>query len=276
MSTQHFSFTMRSEPQIRDRLTLRSVASAKYEGDWNSIPHAHGYTELFYIVGGDGQFRIDNDLFPVRANQLVVVNPNIVHTEVSYEAHPLEYIVVGIEGTELSAPDNGDNRFCIFSFPEANQALWCMQNILRERQNRELEYETLCQAYMDILIVQIMRCARLSVAHAATGQRLNRQCSIIRHYIDTHYKERLTLDQLADQANANKHYLAHAFKKEYGTSPINYMISCRVREGKRLLLETDYSLTQIAHILGFSSASYFSQTFRRVEGMSPKEYRKVK
>lgn len=54
------------------------------------------------------------------------------------------------------------------------------------------------------------------------------------------------------------------------------MISCRVREGKRLLLETDYSLTQIAHILGFSSASYFSQTFRRVEGMSPKECRKVK
>jgi AraC-like DNA-binding protein len=54
------------------------------------------------------------------------------------------------------------------------------------------------------------------------------------------------------------------------------MIDCRIREGKRLLAETDLSLSQIANILGFSSASYFSQSFRKSEGISPIEFRKMR
>ena len=78
---------------------------------------------------------------------------------------------------------------------------------------------------------------------------------------------------LADEAHVSKYYLAHAFKAEYGISPINYQISLRIKESRYLLRETDMSLSQIARVLGFSSASYFSQSFRRAEGMSPLEYR---
>ena len=53
------------------------------------------------------------------------------------------------------------------------------------------------------------------------------------------------------------------------------MIACRIREGKRLLAETDHSLSQIAAVLGFSSSSYFSQSFRNAEGIRPTEYRKA-
>ena len=71
----------------------------------------------------------------------------------------------------------------------------------------------------------------------------------------------------------NKFYLSHAFKREYGVSPINYMISRRIEESKYLLAETDLSLSQIAQLLGFSSLSYFSQVFHRSQEISPKEYR---
>lgn len=94
-------------------------------------------------------------------------------------------------------------------------------------------------------------------------------------YIDHHYKENITLDQLAEKVSITKYYMVHAFKREYGVSPINYIINCRIKEGKRLLAETDLSLSQIAAILGFSSSSYFSQTFRNAEGTSPTEYRKA-
>ena len=52
-------------------------------------------------------------------------------------------------------------------------------------------------------------------------------------------------------------------------------VARRLQEGKRLLIETDLSLSQISTILGFSSASYFSQSFRKAEGISPVEYRKA-
>ena len=132
-----------------------------------------------------------------------------------------------------------------------------------------------CQAYMDILVVQLMRNTGTSMTQVAEPSPSNRQCAAIRRYIDNHYKEPLNLDLLAAEAKVNKYYLAHAFKQAYGISPINYMISRRIQAGKRLLVETDLALSQISGILGFSSASYFSQSFRKAEGISPAEYRKV-
>ena len=275
MSHTNYTFSLTKESLPRQHMILRNVASAKYGGDWHSTPHAHSYTELFYIVGGDGQFQINDSLFPVHAHQLVVVNPNIIHTEVSYEAHPLEYIVLGIEGLELTIPGSGEARYCIYSFPANNDVLTCMQRVLQEMQERKPEHQTVCLAYMDLIMVQLLRHASVSVSQAPSRFPANPQCAAVRQYIDQHYKESITLDLLAEKARINKYYMAHAFKREYGVSPINYLISCRIREGKRLLSETDLSLSQIAAVLGFSSSSYFSQSFRSAEGMSPTEYRKA-
>ena len=275
MSHTNYTFSLKSDSLTRQHMTLRNVASAKYGGDWHSIPHAHSYTELFYIVGGDGQFQINGSQFPIQPHQLVVVNPNILHTEVSYAAHPLEYIVLGIEGLELTIPGSDEARFCIYSFPEHNEVLTCMRSVLREMQERGPEYQTMCLAYMDIIMVQLMRHTSMSVTQSHSRFPANRQCASVQQYIDDHYKESITLDLLAEKVSINKYYMAHAFKREYGVSPINYLIACRIREGKRLLTETDLSLSQIAAVLGFSSSSYFSQSFRNAEGLSPTEYRKA-
>ncbi len=275
MSHIQYAFNLMKEKQPQEQMKLRNVASAKYGGDWHSTPHAHSYTELFYIIGGNGQFRIDDEQFPVRAHQLVIVNPNIIHTELSYEAHPLEYIVLGMEGLEISSPGTNEGRYCIYTFPAENKVLNCMQSILLEMQQREPEHQMVCQAYMNILVVQLMRNTSTSMTHVPGNSPANRQCAAIRCYIDNHYKEPLTLDLLAAEVNVNKYYLSHAYKQTYGISPINYVIARRIQEGKRLLLETDLSLSQISGILGFSSASYFSQSFRKAEGISPVEFRKA-
>ena len=274
MSHTNYPFKLISEAISRQQMILRSIASSRYGGDWHSIPHTHDYTELFYITDGDGQFQIDEQIFPVQAHQLVVVNPGTVHTEVSYAACPLEYIVLGIEGLELTIPGSQEVRHCVYSFPEQNEVLDCMQRVLLEMQEGRPEYQTLCLAYMDIIMVQLIRNASISVTQSCARFPANRQCAAVRHYIDQHYKESITLDILAEKVSINKFYMAHAFKREYGVSPINYLILCRIREAKRLLAETDLSLSQIAAVLGFSSSSYFSQSFRSAEGISPTEYRK--
>ena len=275
MSHTNYTFSLTKETASRQQMVLRNVASATYGGDWHSIPHAHSYTELFYIIGGDGQFLINEQLFPVHSHQLVVVNPNIIHTEVSYEARPLEYIVLGIDGLELTNPGPDGAPYCIYSFPEHNQVLTCMQNVLQEMQDCRPEYQTACLAYMQIILVQLTRSASVSVTQTSSRFPANRHCASVRQYIDQHYKENITLDLLAERVSINKYYMAHAFKREYGVSPINYLIARRIQEGKRLLTETDHSLSQIASVLGFSSSSYFSQSFRNAEGISPTEYRKT-
>ena len=248
---------------------LLNVSSCRYGDDWHSFPHTHSYTELFFIAGGKGQFLIQGQVFPVDVNNLVIINPNILHTELSLNAQPLEYIVLGLEGVELAS----DDQFCILDHIESSEISSCFRNILREMELMPIGYQEICQAYMEILIIRLMRNAALTMQEDSQSASGNRQCAAIKRYMDLHFKEPLTLEQLAGEAHMNKYYLSHTFKREYGISPINYLIARRIDESKYLLAETDLSMSQIAQILGFSSLSYFSQVFRKANDTSPMDFR---
>lgn len=108
----------------------------------------------------------------------------------------------------------------------------------------------------------------------ASSRRASVVSSHVKRLIDERYQEPLTLDQLAEAAHVSKYYLSHAFTEDYGISPINYLIARRIEESRSLLKTTDYSISQVAGFTGFSSQSYFSQSFRRLTGMTPGEYRR--
>ena len=273
MSRNYYSLAKDQSFTVRGTAKLLNVSSSRYGGDWHSVPHTHNHTELFFIVSGRGQFLIQNQVFPVGVNNLVIITPNVAHTEDSLNAQPLEYIVLGIEGIELATTENSNGQFCILDHLESVEFSSCLRNILREMELKNTGYEDICQAYMEILIIRLMRTTSLSVQSGPQTVSGNRQCAFVRRYIDLHFKEPLTLEQLSGEAHMNKYYLSHAFKREYGVSPINYMISRRIEESKYLLAETDLSLSHIAQLLGFSSLSYFSQVFRRTQDISPMEYR---
>ncbi len=102
---------------------------------------------------------------------------------------------------------------------------------------------------------------------------INRECTQIKNYLDANYSENITLDTLAELSHMNKYYMAHAFTKYIGLSPINYLLQKRIQEGKSLLESTSYSIAQISSTLGFSSQSYFSQSFKKATGKTPVQYR---
>ena len=273
MSRSHYVLDKDLSFTIRGSVKLLNIARAVYGGDWHSVPHTHSHMELFYIIGGKGQFLIGEHLYPVSANNLVIINPNVTHTEVSLNTQPLEYIVLGIDGPELTTGGTSGGQFNILDHFESVDVSTCLRNILREMELKNTGYEDICQAYMEILIIRLMRIIDLSVLPDPQLAAGNRQCAAVKRYIDLHFKEALTLEQLAEDAHMNKYYLSHAFKREYGISPINYMITKRIEESKYLLAETDLSMSQIAQLLGFSSLSYFSQVFRRTQATTPMEYR---
>lgn len=274
MSFNYYSLANDQPHTIRGTVKLLNVASAKYSGDWQCVPHTHEHVELFYIIGGAGLFLIADQKYPVKVNDIVIINPDVSHAEVSINAQSLEYIVLGIEGIRLAESRHSSGHFSILDHYESSEISGCMWNILREMEQKHAGFEEVCQACMEMLVIRLMRITNLSVSTDAQNTTGNRQCAIVKHYIDQHFRESLSLEQLADKAHMNKYYLAHTFKEEYGISPINYLLSRRIVESKYLLTETDLALAQIAQMLGFSSPSYFSQAFRKTQGVSPAEYRK--
>ena len=272
---------MGASPIDRNKVKLLYVSTAKYGGDWHSTLHTHACTEIFYVVGGSGKFNIEGKLLPVTTDDMVIVNPNVEHTEVSYNKRPLEYIVLGVEGLEYSAGEDADERWFMTNMQNAREALLhALREMLREIEYKAVGYELICQDLLEVLVLRLMRQTGLSFLtkkpeHRRPGRKPSKECATVRHYIDNHFKENINLNLLSELVHVNKYYMVHSFTKEYGISPINYLISRRIEESKYLLGDTDHSLSQISHMLGFSSQSYFSQSFRRLEGMSPMEYRKT-
>ncbi len=273
MSTSCFDITQDArERQAAPRVRLLNITWAQYSREWNSTLHTHRHAEMFFVMEGEGSFQLRHGGFRVAARDLVIINPGVAHCETSRPESPLGYIVLGVDGLQMDADELGYVRARFRRGWEAVNV--CLRLMLQEARAAEEGWEAVCQRLLEVILLRALRRSELSLASASAAQGESRECDLVRRYIDEHFKENLSLDQLAELAHINKYYLVHAFRKAYGTSPINYLNSRRIQESRFLLSNSDHSLTQISRILGFSSPSYFSQSFRRAEGMSPIEYRR--
>lgn len=266
-------------PVDRSVTKLLYLSIARYSNEWNSTLHTHPCAEVFFVTDGSGYLRTNTQAVPIGINDAIIVNSNIEHTEVSSESRPLEYIVMGVDGLEAISSNEEDSEagdgYSVIPFQTGGeQILFYLRCMLTEMEHKQPGYHMICQDLLEVVLLLLMRRSRFTVTFIPSARRSSRECAIARRYIENHFKENLTLDDLAAAAHVSKYYLVHAFSREYGTSPINYLLSCRIQESLYLLSKTRIPLSQISSMLGFSSPSYFSQSFRRIQGISPMEYRR--
>lgn len=272
MSNKRYNLLTVGEDTGKARLLY--VSTSKYEGDWHSTIHTHDFSELFYVVSGKGSFIVGSNQFEVGADDMVIVNANVEHTETSYEGNPLEYVVLGIEGLSFFDSSSEENSFSFFNYrTQRRELLMFFETLVAEMEVKQSGYDRLSQNMLEIILILLSRTSDINYS-LTDLQKANKECAKIKRYIDSNFKDKVTLDELAEMSHISKYYLVHNFSKTYGTSPINYLIEKRVEESKYLLSSTNYSLSQIAQIAGFSSLSYFSQSFKKTEGCSPIEFRK--
>ncbi|NDL66573.1 response regulator transcription factor [Anaerotalea alkaliphila] len=92
-------------------------------------------------------------------------------------------------------------------------------------------------------------------------------------YIRSHYKENISLEDVAQEVNLSKHYLCSAFKKETGDNMSLYINKLRIEKAKQLLLESNRSIKEIFEEVGYSNQQYFSKVFKKITNMTVVEYR---
>lgn len=95
------------------------------------------------------------------------------------------------------------------------------------------------------------------------------------NYIDFHYMEPLSLESLAVRFSVNKNYLSSRFHKEVGMTVTDYINQIRVQRASGLLRKTSLSVQQVAEQCGFADGNYFTRIFKKIQGVTPNEYRKT-
>ena len=260
-------------------IQLLYITQAKYGNDWHCNMHTHHFTEIFYVVKGQGKFLVNSNEIIVNEDDLILVNPNVSHTESSINNNEsFEYIVLGVNGLQFlneTTLDNGKHHeFSIHNYYEyKHEVLFYLKTILNEVRNEEKDYESICQNLLEVLIINLVRRTNKNILIAPT-KKVNKECQFIEQYNNDNFKEDITLDTLSELTYLNKYYIVHSFKKYKNISPINYLNAVRIEEAKNLLATTDYSVAHISNLIGFSSQSYFSQVFKKDADMTPNVYRK--
>lgn len=262
---------------------LLYISKSKFENDWHSTAHFHPFTEVFFIIDGKGAFYLNDQIVNVNKWDLIIINPNCLHTEKSSLSDvPLEYIVLGVDNLLLNFPkslslttnDHQIKLYEIMNFSKDKELLLNHFNkLIDEIENKEFNYEIICKSILNMFITHIIRSKTPLLFIEESKEKLNLECIKIKDYIDSHYSQNITLDFLSNLTYMNKFHLVHTFTKQIGLSPINYAINKRIQEAKNLLATTNYSIRDIASIVGFSNSSYFSQMFKKISGITPKNYR---
>lgn len=263
------------EAKFLEDYRLLYSSHSRYETDWNSCPHVHHFAELFYVADGEGTFSVEEESFPIRRNDLVIVNPNVAHTEYSSRKFPLEYIVLGVEHLHFEKKDS--RQYLVFHNAENSEEKrnldFYFRTIQAETSRQKEGYTKVCQCLLGALILILMRRTGQK-AELLPTEHASRECSRARRYMDYNYKEEITLDRLAEIAGLNRYHFAHMFTRYYGQPPMNYLTQRRIAVSRELLVSTDMTVAAIASQCGFSSQSYYAQSFRRFCGESPAQYRK--
>lgn len=95
-------------------------------------------------------------------------------------------------------------------------------------------------------------------------------------WIDSHFANMISLEQLAEQVGLSKYHFLRSFAKYVGMTPNDYVNRKRIEHSLNLLLSTDYPLERIAQEVGYSSASYYIRVFRNMLGQTPATFRSNK
>lgn len=241
--------------------------------------HAHqDLVEVLLICSGTGKFLVGETSYAVQAGDLLIYNSGVVHDEISSRENAVESYCIGIGGLQM--PELRENALIpdgapalIHTGPEA-AALRMLYDMMYRYLSEDYPG---CEDFCHYLLLALL-CRILQLTGDGFQQPVMETASLSREiqaYIDTHYKEALTLQKIGDALHLSPYYLSHVFKSNSGYSPMQYLSRRRIGEAQNLLISTDLPIARIAEEVGYDTQNYFNLQFSKHVGMPPKKFRQA-
>ncbi len=246
---------------------------------YHRILHAHqDLVEVLLICGGAGRYLIGETFYDVKAGDLLVYNSGVVHDEFSSAENAISAYCAAIAGLRLPGlRENtliaGDAPALFHTGEEAEDLRLLYEMMYRYLLEDRPGCEALCHHLMLALLGRILQITgdaprrdRANTEPKALGRQ-------VQAFIDRHFSEPLTLQDMGRALHVSPYYLSHVFKETSGYSPTQYLLRRRIGEAQNLLISTDLPMARIAERVGFETQNYFNLQFSKHVGMPPGKYR---
>lgn len=222
-----------------------------------------------YIYDGDGAIQQDGYIQKVKSGDFVIIHPGYVHYY-SNPKNPWKKVWLHISGDTTyikSLMDIFKINDEFLYIPQLNTPLE-LENILEIVKRDDFNTPFDFTRHVFFLFQEIDK-----VLKSQTHNNLS-PASQAKNFIDKRIKSKLTISEIAEYLSISPDHLCRLFKKEFGTTPTNYIRSTRIEQSKILLKETNLTTARIAEHLFFYDKKYFGRVFTEAVGMPPSEYRK--
>lgn len=226
------------------------------------------------VADGSGTLNYSGDVYPLSKGDCFFIDCRESHFYKSSENDPWELMWVHFNGSTsqqyydffLTQSKN------VFRPPFFDRAVSVLNEIISVNEARDQNAEIISSK----LIVELLTLALTSNNGDQTyDSALKQKLASVHEYIDTHFSEDLSLEKLASEFYISKFYLTREYKKIYGMTIFQHIITSRINYGKNLLRFSEKSVEEIAHLCGFNDQSYFARQFKKSENLTCFAYRKM-
>lgn len=245
---------------------IRISNCAFYTGNTNNAErHSHSTLELDYFLKGQHSIYTNANPVPLvsHAYNLVGYMPDCQH----------QGNLLGSQETIIlwfDIPPCPPNLSSYFYLGDKSGVLrFLFEQIYAEYRAGQQESSALIQHYAFCIVKLIMRQFR-----QPSDNGIRNDVFELLQYIESNYNSEITPEQMASKLNISEPHLYKVFREVVGITPLQYIQNIRIEQAKNLLSASRYSVQDVADIVGYSDARYFTRIFKKIVGLSPRDWKK--
>ena len=251
----------------------------KYESvtcdiNYNSMgKHYHNLFEIYFIDSGNCVYFINNNTYHLQPGDIILVPAGVIHNTKYYNSRHSRFLICcPTHYIPNSVHPVLHKLLYLYRNPSIYNEIFDLFNKMK------IESTKIDDMYKDIMLCYTRMLFLIMARNLNTRIQVSGECAYIENaitYIQENFKEDITLAEIADKCLVTPVHFSRMFKKETGFGFNSYLNLVRLQKAESILYENPgKSITEIANMCGFSDPNYFSTKFKKLYGISPKQFQK--
>ena len=244
---------------------------------WSENIHHDENHEILHVLSGHLVIECeDGRCFPVEPGETLIIPSYLNHRDVY---NPNTELKLQLIHFELENPE----EFFKICPPEMtihidektrNEINWILSQIRNELSSEEQDM-AVNECRLNTILQLFCRAVRGTPHVTVPMRNPERLAAAAKHYVDCNFREQLNLSRIARHFRVSACHLSHLFREENGITFLAYLTNVRLKEAERLLRDSNHSVSEVAHAIGYDNANYFARIFQKRNGIPPSSYRET-
>lgn len=259
----------------------------EFDNDFTTEGERHPFYELVFVNSGKLYISSEDYNGCLTKNQMIIHRTNSEHSLHCGATDEPTVIIIGFEcaSSEIDLFSSRPYELGDAAIKKLAEIVKEGRNVfmppydipvydMKKRKNQLFGSEQTLKILLEYFLIRLVREYRYNENAEETGDTMSLINEIIK-YVSDNYLEKITIDELAFLFRTNRATLCKEFKRATGKTLVEFINERKIEKAKKKILSSDATFTKIAEELNFESIHYFTRFFKKMSGMTPKEFRKI-